>query len=221
MKKIRLASVTCLQILCLTAWTAAAARAENPKTGFDQGGAADGALEMVRSSMDASAERFQSVIGTRRSNPGINLATLKNRGKSLMATFRDSRASSSDRAGEEVVIQAELSSTGPTGVVQVAREIKLKKSETYEIDFNSLGIGQEVNIRYRYKSVSGVPQFIPAHDYSTCNGPSCFSCTHEEKCVLKTVRVCGKVNPITLMCEFEYEKIWDCNPGPGHVCSLK
>lgn len=221
MKKIKLSSVTCLQILCLAAWTATAARAEEPKTGFDQGGVADGALAMTKSSVHASAERLLALSETRRSSPGINLATLKSRDKSLVAVFRDSRADSSDQAGGEVIIQAEISSTGPTGTVRTTREVKLKKSETYEIDFSSLDIGQEVIIRHRYKSVSGVPRFIPAHDYSTCNGPSCFSCTHEEKCVLKTVRVCGKVNPITLMCDFEYEKIWDCSPGPGHVCSPK
>jgi hypothetical protein len=221
MKKIKLSSVTCLQILCLAGWAATAARAEDSKTGFDQGSPADGAIEMARTSAQASVGRFSVLSEAQRRNPGINLVTLKSKDKSLVAVFRDSRVNSTDQAGGEVIIQAEISSAGPAGVVRTTRELKLKKSETYEIDFSSLDIGQEVLIRHRYKSVSGVPRFIPAHDYSTCNGPSCFSCTHEEKCVLKTVRVCGKVNPITLMCDFEYEKIWDCSPGPGHVCSPK
>jgi len=221
MKKIKLSSVTCLQILCLVGWTATAAQAGDSKTGFDQGSAADGAIEMVRTSAQASAGRFSALSEARRSNPGINLVTLKSKDKSLVAVFRDSRIDSTDQVGREVIIQAEISSAGPAGVVRTTRELKLKKSETYEIGFSSLDIGQEVLIRHRYKSVSGVHRFIPAHDYTTCNGPSCFSCTHETKCVEKTITICLRINPITLDCEYKVEKVWECNPGPGHVCSPK
>lgn len=218
MKKIKSQLMTCL---CLTVLTATAARTEESKTGFDQMGFADAALEMVKTSAQSSAERFSVRGETRRTGPGIDLVTLKRRDKSLMAVFRDSRIASPDLPGEEAIIQAEISSNGPVGVVRTSRQIKLKKSETYEIDFGSLDIGQEVIIRHRYKSVPGAPQFIPAHDYSVCNGPSCFSCTHETKCLEKTIKICLRINPITLDCEYKVEKVWECNPGPGHVCSPK
>lgn len=221
MKTIQLSSVWCLQILCLAAWTATSARAEEPQRGFDQGGVAEGALEMVRSSSQASAKRFSVRSEARRNSPGIDLVALKRTDKSLTAVFSDSRASSSDQSGGEVVIQAEISSAGSAGFVRTAKEIRLKATETYEIGFGALDVGQEVLIRHRYKTVSRAPRFLPAHDYTTCNGPSCFSCTHETKCVEKTVKVCLRLNPITLQCEYTHEKTWECNPGPGHVCSPK
>ena len=213
MKMVKLSATTCLRILCLAACTASSAIAETPKAAFDQGVIADGAVEMVTSSAHASAVRF----ATLNKSPGIDLAELRRTDRSIKLVFRDSRI---DR-GAEAVIQAEVFTTGPAGIVRATREMRLKSTDSYQIDFGSLDVGSEVLIRHRYKTLSGVPRVVPAHDYTTCNGPSCFSCTHETKCLEKTVKICLRLNPITLQCEYTHEKTWECNPGPGHICSPK
>lgn len=157
-------------------------------------------------------------------NPGdVVLESLNKSGSQLLAIFNDTGFGSHSYHGSRTIIQTILRLEGAAGPRRVEREIDLPAASSYTVDFGNFSANDKISIEYRFKRV---PRPDPrgtvrlAHDYTVCNGPQCFSCTHTkvEKCDQKDVKICIGIVDGKPHCSWETTFINCRLVDGGHTC---
>jgi len=195
---------------------------------FDQGVEMPPEFEAWKSSL--AQTRLAQINEMRKAasaNPSdVMLESLNKSASQLMATFKDAGFGSRSDQGSRTVIQAVLRLEGAAGPRRVEREVNLAAAGSYTVDFGDFNADDKISIDYRFKRVPRPDPrgtFRLAHDYTVCNGPQCFSCTHTkvEKCDQKDVKICIGIVDGKPQCSWE-TTFTNCRlVDGGHTCVAK